>query len=155
MRFFELQTPRHLLDKLGREYDRLSASANVDNIFNFYVTAYHIKDYLIESGAMQKKDAEDLFSDKDPELWFCRDLANMAKHLSLKGTARNPRDEQTVPMARIVAGGLNESAMNEVPFNGGLQWMLRYPDGRSANVVDHAYNVVKRLVDEFAARGIA
>ena len=154
MRFFELRTPRHLLDKLGREYNRLSESRDVDNIFNFYVTAYHIKDYLIASGTMTKQEAEDLFSPKDPELWFCRDLANMAKHLVLTGTPRNPRDQQTVPMAHIVFGGLNESALNTVPINGGTQWMLRYPDGRSIDVVSHAHRVVTRLVDEFSTRGI-
>ena len=42
MSFFELRTPRDLLEKAHREHDRLTCAFNIDNVFNFFVTAFHI-----------------------------------------------------------------------------------------------------------------
>lgn len=44
--FFELKSPRDMLEKARREFSRLRSDLNTDNVFNFFVTIHHIKDYV-------------------------------------------------------------------------------------------------------------
>jgi len=77
--FFELKSPRDVLEKARREFARLQADLNTDNVFNFFVTIHHIKDYVKESGI-----TEDQFP-KGGDFQLCRKICNSAKHLSDQG----------------------------------------------------------------------
>ncbi len=46
MAFFELKTPRDMLEKARREHTRLSTAFDIDNVFNFFVTVHHMKTTL-------------------------------------------------------------------------------------------------------------
>jgi hypothetical protein len=48
--FFEISSPRHMLEKAKREFARMKAELNTDTIFNFFVTIYHVKDYVEAQG---------------------------------------------------------------------------------------------------------
>lgn len=73
--FFELQSPRDMLNKAKREFARLKTDLNTDNVFNFFVTAHHIKDY-----AKDYRIPESQFP-RGVDFRLCRDLCNMGKHL--------------------------------------------------------------------------
>ena len=77
--FFELQSPRDMLEKARREFSRLRSDLNTDNVFNFFVTIHHIKDYVKESGITEDQ------LPKGGDFQLCRKICNSAKHLSDQG----------------------------------------------------------------------
>ena len=48
--YFELSKPIDVLNKAKREFEKMQKDLNTDNIFNFFVTAYHIMDYVKSQG---------------------------------------------------------------------------------------------------------
>lgn len=94
---FELDSPRDLLAKARREQVRLREAIVTQNrtqiadaIFNFAVTAYHVKDWLKKSasGSYRPKDVEKhLFS--VPVLRICREICNASKHRGLDEPAKD------------------------------------------------------------------
>jgi len=89
---FQLNTPRDALAKAGRELGALQAavvsqdmSRIGDCLYNFSVSAYHVKDWLVEdpSGACPKGDVE-AFVKATPSLIVCRDLCNASKHRRIR-----------------------------------------------------------------------
>ena len=81
MSFFELRTPRDMLEKSKRERVKLCKQIDIDNVFNFFVTAYHIRDYINKSDVLPQTKIEEFF--KDSDLRACRDLCNQGKHMTL------------------------------------------------------------------------
>ena len=90
MAYFELRTARDMLEKACREHKRLHREFNIDNVFNFFVTAYHICDYLKTTGIVPAGVVQDL-EDNDPDINACRDLCNKGKHLRL--THKSPSEK--------------------------------------------------------------
>jgi hypothetical protein len=91
--FFELKTPRDLLRKLEREYDRWKADPlNVDLAWDFFVTAEHLVDWVYyQDMPTTGKPRPDLLDGKDrqsfkqtyPLTRICSHLANGGKHFHL------------------------------------------------------------------------
>jgi len=77
--FFDLKSPRDMLEKARREFSRLKIDLNTDNVFNFFVTVHHIKDYAKVSGVPE----DQLPGGGDFQL--CRKICNLAKHLADHG----------------------------------------------------------------------
>ena len=77
--FFELQSARDMLNKARREFSRLQSDLCTDNVFNFFVTAHHIKDYAKDEGIPESE----FLNVADFQL--CRKICNMAKHLADHG----------------------------------------------------------------------
>jgi hypothetical protein len=77
MSYFQLKTPRDMLEKSRREYDRLIADFNIDNVFNFFVTVYHIQDYIKVSGLVAPAVLRTFLN--NPELKAARDMCNKGK----------------------------------------------------------------------------
>ena len=79
-----LKTPRDMLSKLHRERTRLDEEVNPDNLFNFVVTGYHIKDWIKNDPSVPQAAKDDLASIRsNPFLGACRDVANASKHFTL------------------------------------------------------------------------
>lgn len=83
------ESPLELLDKAKREKKRLTDALeqnNVeqicDSVFNFAVTAYHIKDWLSEHHPELQSILSQAIKDSDA-LSACRDLCNGSKHAKL------------------------------------------------------------------------
>lgn len=98
MNFFELRSPRDVLEKARRELARLESELHIDHVFNFFVTAYHIRDYILKTSAVPQVDLEIFL--KDPELQACRDLCDKGKHLKLK----NRPDPNTIIWNSTIGG---------------------------------------------------
>ena len=82
--FFAIETARDVFGKMERDFARLKASpADSDAAFNFFVTAYHIIDWLARGDEGKLKV---LRQGAIPRI--CKHLANGAKHLTL----REPHD---------------------------------------------------------------
>ena len=116
MTFFELGTPRDMLEKARREHERLNKNFNIDNVFNFFVTAYHIRDYLLKTNSVKQTDVEAFLKDQD--LKDCRDLCDKGKHLVLTN------DKRVDPTTQIQRGCINGTPINTLAVNAGNKWIL-------------------------------
>jgi hypothetical protein len=116
MAFFELSTPRDMLDKAKREYTKLQQRWDIDNVFNFFVTARHIKDYIIETKAVDETLLNDFLAAQD--LKDCQYLCDKGKHLRLNN--KNFPNHLTT----IWDGSINGAPVNAIDINGNSKWVL-------------------------------
>jgi hypothetical protein len=95
MAFFELRTPRDMFAKAEREFQRLQREFTIDNLFNFFVTACHIQDYVRKAASVPQFALEAFLA--DPDLKDCRDLCDKGKHLRL-----TQREDPTTVIWRVL-----------------------------------------------------
>lgn len=143
MAFFELRTPRDMLAKAHREYAKLSLCVNIDNVFNFFVTAHHIHDYISSANAVQHSILAE-FS-KDQDIQDCRCLCNKGKHFVLKGG----EDPSTHIWSSLVGG----APLGVMPLGGDDRWMLFF-DGREVDVKWLAERVLEKWDCFFEKNGL-
>jgi len=106
--FFELTTPRHMLEKAKREFQGLANEIDSDKIFNFFVTAYHVYDYI--KRVVPEKDMNDIRS--NPDFKKCRYICNKNKHRTLR-----KGDDEFITYRRPGAV-FGEAVFGESLFNG-------------------------------------
>ena len=140
--FFELLTARDLLAKLERDLVRAQNSPlDVDAAFDFFVTAYHMLDWLHPGVANRHK--RDEIEKNSMLLQVASHLANGSKHF--EATARK---HQSVYETVKREGPFQADAFQQNAFDVGdlvvyLEGDAAAQFGRSINVVDLA----RRLVD--------
>jgi hypothetical protein len=91
--FFELTTPRDMLEKAKRELIRLEENLHIDHVYNFFTTAYHIQDYLKNGNYLSQSEVDKFFNDQD--LKDCRDICHKGKHLKRLCCTSRKADEIT------------------------------------------------------------
>lgn len=134
MAFFELRTARDMLEKAERELVRLRADLSIDNIFNFFVTAYHVQDY-VRNGSAVSDDVLNAFL-QDQDLKDCQALCHKGKHLVLSADPKAWTD--------IADGSFGGAAFGEVAFGEGDARTLFY-DGRAVDV----HSLPDRVLDKW------
>lgn len=132
-----------MLQKAEREFHRLQHEFAIDHVFNFFVTAYHIKDYVEQATSTPPGILESFLSDTD--LKDCRDLCDKGKHLRL--TRRN--DPTTV----IWEGTLGGAPLNELTLGGGDRWVL-FSGDRKIDVEWLAERVIEKWKRFLAQNGL-
>lgn len=80
--FFEIESPRDLFDKAKRDYEKMKADTSTDTVFNFFVTTYHVIDYVKALGTISDAALEQLYA--DAEFKMCLFLCNKGKHIRLR-----------------------------------------------------------------------
>jgi hypothetical protein len=65
MAFFEYTSPRQLWEKTARELVELNRELYADTVFNFFVSAHHIRDYVEKSNSVPKHELDTFMSDQD------------------------------------------------------------------------------------------
>ena len=80
--FFEIASPRDLLKKAKRDYVKMKADTSTDTVFNFFVTTYHVVDYVKALGTVGDSTIEQLYADDDFKI--CQFLCNKGKHIKLR-----------------------------------------------------------------------
>ena len=144
MSFFELRTPRDMLEKTRREHARLCSDFTIDNVFSFFVSAYHIRDYVAKTNPVIQKALEAFLLGND--LKDCRDLCDKGKHLHL--THRHD------PITDISGGGgFGESAFGESAFSDSEEWHL-LAEGRNVDVRQLANRVLQKWEEFFEKNGL-
>ena len=133
MPFLELRTPRDMLEKAKRDYAKLIRENNVDHVFNFFVTAYHIRDYVEKTTGVGQQIINDFCEDQD--IRDCRDLCDKAKHLRLTRRAD--------PITHKWSGTFNGAPFNTVPIGGDGRWEL-WSDGRNIDINSLAGRVIQK-----------
>ena len=104
---------KELLDKSLRELKRLdeafSEQSEVeigDSIFNFFITTYHIKDWLIQSSNIDKTEVENYVKNSE-WLSICRDICNSGKHFTIERYCPVAQDMYEPDIPPIIFTGLN------------------------------------------------
>lgn len=143
MAFFELHTARDMLDKAHREHTRLCTEFNIDNVFNFFVTAYHIQDYVRKTAAVPQAVLDAFLNDRD--IRDCHDLCDKGKHLRL---TQRP-DPQTAVWSGVIGG----APINALPLGGGDRWVV-FSANRVFDVQELADRVLLRWDQFFADNGL-
>lgn len=65
MAFFEYTSPRQLWEKAARELVELNRELNANTVFNFFVTARRIRDYVEKTKSAPKHELDTFMSDQD------------------------------------------------------------------------------------------
>jgi hypothetical protein len=112
--FFELGSPRDMLEKAKRDLEVMKSQLNTDSLFNFFVTAYHVMDYVKASGTVGQKEINGMFADPDFEL--CNFLCNKGKHIQLR--------KKDAYEAKHRGGTLGSVGFNEATFNAGGSYVI-------------------------------
>ncbi|MDA8519609.1 hypothetical protein [Acidovorax sp. NCPPB 4044] len=133
--FFQLTTAQDMLEKAKRELRRLEADTDIDNVYNFYVTAYHIQDYVRIGNPSRIPELEKFLSQQD--LVDCRNICNKGKHLIL---TRHP-DPKTIVYDHALSGN---TPMGSMELSGGDEWILITAENRHIDVINLARIIIKR-----------
>lgn len=144
MTFFELSSPRHMLEKAHREHARLRQCVDIDNVFNFFVTAYHILDYVKKLGSVPKSDVKTFSKDQDIE--DCGDLCNKGKHVILD------RDRPD-PSTRITRNSIGGGMVGEMMVGAEDMWFLE-TGGRKVDVMRLAERILQKWEAFFATHSL-
>jgi hypothetical protein len=151
MSYFELKTPRDMLEKAKREHGRLVDRFDIDNVFNFFVTAHHITDYVCPGEYRFYPQAlKDLLN--EPDMVATADLCDKGKHLVLaRFRANRPRD----PIATVEsAGEYNTAPYNALPYNASAEtWKLTCGAG-TFDIELLANRIIPRWEKYFADNGL-
>ena len=115
--FFEDKTPRQKLAKAKREFQKLQTDLTSDNIYNFFVTAYHILDSVKVTLGVPDKTCRELCSHPDfkdlclnSDFKKCRYICDKEKHIVLK------RGDEFKTYRRPAAV-FGQVGFNEAPYN--------------------------------------
>lgn len=96
--FGSLRTPADLLGKLRRDLELLQRHPNDQDLnFNFFVTAYHMIDWVLPGNKNQTK--RKALENSEPLLQICSHLANGAKHFVAEA-------ERHTSVSNVESGGI-------------------------------------------------
>lgn len=126
-----------MLEKAKRELVRMEAEMHIDNVYNFYVTAYHIQDYVQKTNPSKISELLKFLAQQD--LKDCQDLCDKGKHLKL--TKKNRPDPQAIVYDNVLSGN---TPLGSMKFDGGTEWTLITSDGRYVDVLHLARIIINR-----------
>ena len=132
-----------MLNKAERELARVRQEFSIDNVFNFFVTAYHIQDYIRVTGAVPQL-ALDSFL-QDPDIHACHDLCDKGKHLKLT--------KRPDPATHIADGCFSGAAFGELAIGEGERWSLLYND-RGVDVHSLPERVIRKWREFLEQHGL-
>lgn len=141
--FFEIRSPRDLFKKAKRDFVEMNSDLNTDNIFNFFVTAYHVMDYAKAQGKAGQDAIEKMYDDEDFQM--CNYLCNKGKHLKL--------DRGDPFQTRHSFGAVYGKAIyDEVKYDEGESYSL-IADGKKIDVTELGHRLLKKWDQFFTDNG--
>lgn len=160
---FELDSPQDLLEKARREQNRLRQAIVTQNrtqiadaIFNFAVTAYHVKDWLKKStsGSYRPEDVE-TYLRSVPVLRVCREICNASKH---RGLNKPAKDAEAVTASATTVMSPTRLQIGEVNFEADQPPSFRVKvvtlDGSRFEVMDFSAQVITAWEQFFTSHGL-
>jgi hypothetical protein len=132
-----------MLDKAHREHKRLREHFDIDNVFNFLITANHIRDYVERLGSVPQQALGAFLKDQD--LKDCRDLCDKGKHVTLT--------KRPDPSTRIKHSQIGAGMMGDMMVGAGDTWYL-VSGGREVDVERLADRVIQKWETFFSTHSI-
>jgi hypothetical protein len=145
--FFKIATPRDLLEKARRDIEKMKADTSTDTIFNFFVTTYHVVDYIKALGTIPQTVIDQLYSDADFRL--CQFLCNKGKHIQLRGD--EPFEAKHKP---AIPGGALDSFSLGVDQLGDPERFVVLDGAQEVDVIQLGNKLIKKWEDFFSVHGI-
>ena len=133
-----------LLEKVRRDEDRLykaiisqDSNSISDSLFNFAVTAYHIKDWLKNEsiGGVERH------INSDPMLRLCADLCNGSKHKILNSAREVDDPAQSINNSELTCDMTSITADSTIPINGHTL-RIELASGKQVEILDFASKVL-------------
>ena len=128
---------------------RMKSDLNIGNIFNFFVTAYHVHDYIKNTANAPTADLKNLLQQQDFET--CRFLCHKGKHLQLNDPTIKHQD---ATVHRRPGSGFNQAAFNTTAFNAGPKTTFTV-DGRVVDIHALAGRIIHAWEAFFVTHHIA
>jgi hypothetical protein len=134
-----------MLRKARRELDRIEREFSVDHVFNFFVTAFHVTDYLKMSGEVSPEKVKDLRNDE--RIRKCADVCNKAKHFKLERSRPDISSRQ-------YSGAIGGAPIGMLPINSSGARFIVWEDGSQLEIVSFARATIATLEEFFATNTI-
>jgi hypothetical protein len=136
-RYFEITSPRDLLAKAKRDYERMKADLSTDTILNFFVTTYHIVDYVKALGTVTNPQIEQLYA--DPDFKMCQFLCNKGKHIKLRdGDIYEAKHDPAIP------GGILSTFVFDYDKLGGPERFIVVDGIKEVDVVELGARLIQK-----------
>ena len=132
--FFQFVGPRDILNKAHRDLARLHSDPNIDTVFDFFVTAYHVMDYVKALGTVPATSLDSLYAEEDFQM--CQYICNKGKHLAL-------RRGDSYETHRRPGAALGDFTLGETPLGADPAYLV-IGDSGQVNVVDLADRIFDR-----------
>lgn len=146
--FFEIASPRDLLDKAKRDYERMKAETSTDTVFDFFVTIYHVVDYVKALSTVSDSAIDQLYADADFKM--CQFVCNKGKHIKLRGgEAYEAKHQPAIP------GGTLGSFVLGVDRLGGPEKFVVLDGAQEVNVVELGARLISKWEAFFVTHGIS
>jgi hypothetical protein len=123
---------------------------DIDHVFNFFVTAYHIIDYVRKAEAVPQHFIDTFAADQD--IKDCRDACDKGKHLKLTKPGRVDPDMDPQHGAAFAADAFATEAWSRDAWNMGERALLS--EDRVVPVEALADRVMKKWDTFFAEHGL-
>ncbi len=146
--FFEITSPRDLLDKAKRDYEKMKTDTSSDTVFNFFVTAYHVMDYVKALGTIDKPAIDQLYADADFRM--CQFLCNKGKHIKLR--SKEPFKAKHQP---AIEGGTLGSFEFGFDCLGGPERFVLLDGDQVINVIELGERLIDKWEGFFVTHGIS
>jgi len=104
----------------GQIHDRESDYYQ-DTVYAFFQNCFHLKDWLINSEAIDKDDVHALFINKEEDMQICRALCNGSKHLELTSNHIDPNTKIKNKKINLTLSNVEEPQIKvnyEIEVNG-------------------------------------
>jgi len=135
--FFENLTPRQMLEKAKCDLQKLSQDINIDNVFNFFVTAYHVIDHIKVLKTVPQDDIDALY--KEPDFRKCMYICNKCKHRILN---RGQGDDEFLTYQRPSAA-LGEFVLGQSALGLGRAYFI-IDETEKVDVLDLGQRIIDR-----------
>lgn len=155
--YYYFTDARSVLEKIEREREKLRSAINsqtpteiADSVFNFAVTAYHVKDWLQDQGTTD----HETYINNNQELRICADLCNGSKHKTLTRNIRESTDPiQKVEISPLTADMTTITADSTITINGHTV-RVHLKSGKEIEILHLAEQVEKLWKTYFSNNGI-
>jgi NAD dependent epimerase/dehydratase family enzyme len=159
-----LDKPRDMLAKARREQARLSEALRTqdrttiaDTLFNFAVTADHIKDWLKQSASASYSPSQvERYIEADKCLRLCGEICNASKHQKLKPVANDTRTITFSATGSFVVASIDPNDVKlECDTTPSFKVKVVAFDGSRYEADEFAAHVIQAWEQFFAQWGIA
>lgn len=139
--FFRITT-KELYEKTKFDYEKLTDDLSPYNIFNFFVTAYHLKDYIkAEHNLNESRDIRAFSTDMNDLLELAGFIANKGKHFDVNAPIYENME------TRFYSGKFDGTMLYDGTWciGEGEAYKIVDKDGNLHNIKD----IAKKLVEEW------
>ena len=135
---YGLKNSRDLYEKLKRDANRLEEQVSSDAMFDFFITAHHLREWIKHDRALPRESRKRLTTiERRPEIKMCADIATASKHMSALRRETKIREVKS-------RKGFGHGRLGKGPFgNGEEEITIELNTGESINALDFCGKILE------------